>query len=204
MHAPNLMPLDPPPRAVMAMLSGVEFDLFRPLAEDVRIEDIAAGLARTPRFRGQTKGRHADSVAQHSVEVSLHVPHRDALWGLLHDAAEPYLADVPRPIRPSVFVNLPTPGGSDLLISYAAFEIRLLRIVAGRFGLSLPIPATVIEADDRCLATEVRDLFDRGKYPTAFGPVTAAPFAATVAAWSPDAAERAFLARFRLLRGPTP
>ena len=58
-----------PPRAWQRMLSGRRLDLLDPSPLDVEISDIALGLARVARWNGQTIGRHAFSVAQHSVVV---------------------------------------------------------------------------------------------------------------------------------------
>lgn len=80
--------------------SGVEFRLNPARPEDVRLTDIAHGLAFTPRFQGL--GPRFYSVLEHSVLV------HDLLRGqsptirlqaLLHDAAEAYLGDVARPLK---------------------------------------------------------------------------------------------------------
>jgi 5'-deoxynucleotidase YfbR-like HD superfamily hydrolase len=63
-----------------------------------------------------------------------------ALWGLLHDASEAYLVDLPRPLK--------------LLPEFAVYreaECRLQRAVAVRFGLPPDQPASVTEADDKML-----------------------------------------------------
>lgn len=68
------------------------------------INDIAISLARTPRFRGHTTNFF--SVATHSVFVSMHMRHvqgikerEKLLWGLLHDAHEAYVGDIPTPVK---------------------------------------------------------------------------------------------------------
>ena len=197
MIAPKTRPPEEPRSALQMMRSGVEFDLFHPRVELIAIEDIALGLSRTSHWRGQTRGEYAYSVAQHSIDVSLHVPPPDALWGLMHDGGEAYLTDVPRCWRRNLTVTVPV-GDAFAVISYAAFEMRILSIVAARFGLAMPIPKTVIEADDRAQATEARDLFSDG-YPAVRAKITAAPFAQHVTAWPEQRARGAFLERFRLL-----
>ena len=70
-----------------------------------------------------------------------------ALWGLLHDASEAYLVDLPRPLK--------------LLPEFAAYreaERRLQRAVAVRFGLPSDQPASVTEADDTMLWIEAHSL----------------------------------------------
>lgn len=70
--------------------------------EDIALDDIAQGLAFTNRFLGQT--RSAFSVAEHSLWVARQVwqrtkDHDLELAGLLHDASEAYLGDVPSPLK---------------------------------------------------------------------------------------------------------
>src|ERR1019366_9954250 len=76
--------------------SGVR---FKPLDPDpaVGISDIAHALANQCRFGGHSSAFY--SVAQHSVRVSEICAAEDALWGLLHDASEAYLVDVPAPLK---------------------------------------------------------------------------------------------------------
>lgn len=64
--------------------SGLDLYLPDPDPSSIVIEDIAHALSRVCRFAG-----HVDrfySVAEHSIHVSLAVPHKYALQGLLHDA----------------------------------------------------------------------------------------------------------------------
>jgi uncharacterized protein len=77
--------------------TGKQFWPLSPLPEDIVIEDIAHALSMQCRFGGHVRTFY--SVAQHSVHVSLLVEPQYALWGLLHDAAEAYLVDLPRPIK---------------------------------------------------------------------------------------------------------
>lgn len=77
--------------------SGLRIDYANPKSNVYNIMDIAHGLSNTCRFGGQF--RRFYSVAEHSVIVS-HLVHPDfALYGLMHDAAEAYLGDIPTPLK---------------------------------------------------------------------------------------------------------
>src|SRR3990167_2984266 len=82
--------------------SGIAFWPLRPRIEDVRIEDIAHALAAVNRFNGHT--RVPWSVAEHSLQLTYELvrvgsPRETCLYGLLHDASEAYLCDMPRPLK---------------------------------------------------------------------------------------------------------
>lgn len=133
---------------------GGRVPIFDPDPASIEIRDIAAGLARKFRWSGQ-----ADlTVAQHSVHVSRRLAGHEAQWGLMHDAAEAFLLDVPRPLKAKLMVYKAL-GTQWILEQFAAVENRLLRAIGERFGLAWPIPEAVHEADDRELHREARDLF---------------------------------------------
>jgi uncharacterized protein len=76
--------------------TGKKFYPFNPKPDDVCIEDIAHALGNQCRFGGHTRRYY--SVAEHSYHVSslcVNYP----LWGLLHDAGEAYMIDIPAPIK---------------------------------------------------------------------------------------------------------
>lgn len=73
------------------------------------------------------------------------------LWGLLHDAAEAYLGDLPRPIKHM-------PELQSVLQPYRDAEKRVQNAICERFGLPLAEPPIVKEADTLLLTTEARDL----------------------------------------------
>ncbi len=137
--------------------SGRRVPIFRPDPDSIVIRDIAWGLARRFRWSGQ----RGLTVAQHSVHVSRRLNYEEeAQWGLLHDAAEAYLGDMPRPLRDRLAVTIPGPGRcGGQLRSWARVETGLLRAIGERFHLCWPVPAAVTEADDREMAREARDLF---------------------------------------------
>jgi len=125
--------------------TGRRFTPTNPVVDAIVIEDIAHPLSMQCRFSGHVQQFY--SVAQHSVLVSYICDIQDALWGLLHDASEAYLVDIPRPIKQSGKFN-----------NYLEFEKVMQDAVCERFGLSKEMPKSVKMADDMLLMTEARDL----------------------------------------------
>ena len=124
--------------------TGVAFPLLEPDERHVNSVDIAHALARLCRFGGHS--RRFYSVAQHSVLVARWLRdqgyHRDVVrHGLLHDAAEAYVVDVPRPLK-------------QLLQRHAEIEHQVQRAIWAAFRMRPEIPAAVHEADQRILADE--------------------------------------------------
>ncbi|MGD9552538.1 MAG: hypothetical protein AB7V60_05500 [Candidatus Caldatribacteriota bacterium] len=83
--------------------TGKKFWPLDPRPEEVCIEDIAHGLSNICRFNGQT--RHFYSVAQHSINCTLLAERKGygdrlQMLMLLHDAAEAYISDIAKPIKP--------------------------------------------------------------------------------------------------------
>lgn len=128
--------------------TGNQFWPLDPRPEDFELTDIAHALSLICRFGGHTIVHY--SVAQHSLLVSRLVPARFALEGLLHDAAEAYLADVPRPIK-----------HQPEMLAYRSAELVIEAALAVRFELEFKKdgwPREVKYADDLALAIEKRDV----------------------------------------------
>lgn len=84
----------------MQTYSGFQFS-YADGPRVIDIIDIAKSLSRQPRFLGHSK--HFLSVAEHSVVMADYfadqqLSSRQQLLGLLHDAHEAYLGDMPRPL----------------------------------------------------------------------------------------------------------
>jgi hypothetical protein len=158
--------------------TGRQFFPLEPRAADIDVRDIAHSLSLQCRFNGHCRGFY--SVAEHSVRVSHVLDGELRLWGLLHDAAEAYISDLPRPLKGTA------PG-------FRAAEDRLLAVIVGSYGLPWPMPAAVAHADEVLLATELRDLMAPPPEPW---PLAAPPLAETIVPVGPEEAERRFLARF--------
>lgn len=77
--------------------SGKRVSVQNPQPDQFDIKDIAYALSNTCRFNGHCAGFY--SVAEHSVVVALRLPPELRLAGLLHDATEAYLGDIPSPIK---------------------------------------------------------------------------------------------------------
>jgi len=127
-------------RAWQRMLSGRRLDLLDPSPLDIEIEDIAHGLARVARWNGQTAGRSAFSVAQHSLLVEnlfgFIDPKTETCWrlaALLHDAPEYVVGDLISPFKAAV--------GLD----YKALEHKLLSAIHIRFGLPARLPGNITQ-----------------------------------------------------------
>ncbi|MFC4439665.1 MULTISPECIES: hypothetical protein [Natrialbaceae] len=107
--------------------SGSTITPLEPEPERIDLADVAHALANLSRFTGQ--GRWFYSVARHSIHVSREVEARGGSraarrWGLLHDASEAYLSDVPAPVKRSL------PG-------YTRAETRLQAAVREAAGLEV-------------------------------------------------------------------
>ena len=126
--------------------SSRKFTPLNPKQEDIIIEDIAWALSMLPRYCGHTV--YPYSVGYHSFLVSLVVPPQYALEGLLHDASEAYLNDIPGPVKRNFRLN-----------GYCEIEDIVSVAIARKFHLEYPYPETVMEIDTRILANEKRDLF---------------------------------------------
>lgn len=128
---------------VMHLYSGRTFDLGDIEHQTFDSRDIAHGLSMLCRYSGQTDLFY--SVAQHSLLVSEYVPTDDALWGLLHDASEAYLVDLPRPVK---YLEVMKP--------YRDLEARVQAAICDQFGLPHEEPASVAKADHCIVHDEMR------------------------------------------------
>jgi len=167
--------------------TGKKFPLIRPDLDQIDIVDIAHALSFLCRFNGQCTRFY--SVAEHSVHVSYEIQPEMARAGLLHDAAEAYLGDVPSPLKKH-------------LTQFHAFEGAMEAAIGEKFGVDpslfksreLKRADVQLLVDERVVAmvpppepwpeTELKPL-DPGR----------------VKCWAPEEAKRRFLARFEELAG---
>jgi uncharacterized protein len=126
--------------------SGGKFFALEPEHGDIRIEDIAQGLANSCRWGGQCKFWYP--VAAHAIWVSLVLPKPLKLCGLLHDASEGMgLADIASPFK-------------AFLPDYKKIEDTAMGGIARKFGFEWPVPPEVKKADMLALYHERKALFD--------------------------------------------
>lgn len=125
-------------------VSGKKVHFMNAEPDQIDIKDIAHALANQCRYNGHSLGYF--SVAEHSVNVALMLPDEYKLAGLLHDATEAYLSDIPSPVK-------------QFLPDYVKIEKELEGVIAEAFGLTAQYqdqswPKEVKEADRNALSTE--------------------------------------------------
>lgn len=164
--------------------TGAAFWPLDPRPEEVSVEDIAHALGNLCRYGGHTSKFY--SVAEHCVWVSLYVPREYAMEGLMHDATEAYLVDVPRPIKYN-------------LANYREIEGNLERVIAEKFGLPAVMSPEVKRVDNDILHDEAIHLLKPHPLPWGIGgePI-GLPY---LGCWSPEVAKHMFLERFHELGG---
>lgn len=181
----------------MITYTGRRFYPLDPRVSEVDWRDIAHSLAFTCRYGGHV--RRFYSVAEHCAILAgyfLRLGKPDlAKWALLHDAAEAYVGDIIRPLKPS-------------LDGFAQVEADVEFVIFERAGLIAPgaewdgkLPAEVKDADNRIIADEARALFGPDQIRSADWRLTMEPLGVQVGAMHPDAAERHFISIFRVLFG---
>lgn len=163
--------------------TGKAFWPFDPRPEDVYIEDIAHALSLQCRFGGHV--RELYSVAQHCVLVSKWLSEY-ALWGLLHDASEAYLVDLPRPLK-----------RNPSFTAYREVEDLVMQAVCKRFGLEVEMPIYVKLVDNVLFVTEQRDLMAPPPMPWKNEGVQALTY--KIVPWTSAKAEKEFLHRYNEL-----
>jgi hypothetical protein len=181
----------PAPGPYLQTVSGRWVNPFEPDLEQIDIGDIARALSNQCRFGGHC--REFYSVAQHSVLVSELVEQRggdveDVFAGLMHDASEAYLGDMPHPIK----------HRSPLGAAFREAEKHLERAIHQRFAIKTDVPE--LKPADRALLATERRAFSAATWhwPELDG---AEPLDLALRAWPPEEAERAFMRRYGELQG---
>jgi hypothetical protein len=132
----------------MITFTGRRFWPLDPRAEDVSFRDIGHGLSLVCRYGGHV--RRFYSVAEHCTLLATWFESRQetvlARWALLHDAAEAYIGDIIRPLKP-------------WLPEFAVVEHQIERAIFARAGLFGEIPPQVHAADKAIISDEGRELF---------------------------------------------
>jgi Predicted hydrolases of HD superfamily len=142
-------PIDPavgrPIHPYIETYTGKQMYFLEPTPDMICIEDIAHALSNICRFGGHTKEFY--SVAEHSIAVAR--LSKNELEGLLHDASEAYLIDIPKPIK-------------GYLKSYGELEKKLMSAIALKYGAGWPISADTKDADVIQLVVEAKSLLLTG------------------------------------------
>ena len=164
--------------------TGYRFPTTGFTPEDIDIRDIAHSLSNLCRYGGHCEPFY--SVAQHCWYVSHNVPSEHALWGLLHDASEAYLCDIPRPMK-------------QLLPQYYTLEAKIEKTIAKAFNLTPKIPMAVAEIDNKILHDERKVLLKNiGAKAGDWGP-DVERIGIDIVPVLPKEAEKMFLSRFEEL-----
>lgn len=167
----------------METFTGRKFWPLDPRQDDVDILDIAHALSMQCRYGGHSLRFY--SVAEHSVLMARNVAPQHALWALMHDAAEAYLADVPRPLKRN-------------LVGYKEAEAKVMAAICDHFDMPRLMPAEVHSADERILSDEIH----QNMHPMEWHAKHNDPLGVTLLYWPPERAEIYFLDAFRkIVRG---
>ena len=174
----------------METFSGGAFDFSAPSADVIDIYDSAHALGNICRFGGHCSRFY--SVAEHSVLVSLlgpDLPYELKMMLLLHDVAEAYLGDIPRPRR----LLLPDYNETEEIVRGMVYNKYVGRQPTDKEELIIQ------DYDDKLLVEEGRRMLHFGP---AWEPFHKAPRAGCeLKFWTPVEAEREFLDRFEFLNG---
>ena len=118
--------------------SGKNFDIYNPDPNEITIEDIAHSLSLSCRFNGHTQDFY--SVAEHCLWVSDRCE-TYKMEGLLHDATEAYMVDMPSPFK-------------DRMGNYKSIEDDVMKLIAHKYNINYPFPKEVKKWDKESLFFE--------------------------------------------------
>lgn len=161
--------------------TGKKFYPLDPRPEDICMEDIAHALANTCRYNGHSRVFY--SVAEHCVRMSIANVPGCPKWRLMHDAAEAYISDVPRPVKP-------------MLAEFKVIEESILKVIGEKYNLGSMCHRHISDGDLIMLATEKRDVLLPGPE---WGIELPTPLKNVINPWPAEIAEIEFSARAKEL-----
>lgn len=175
----------------MVTFSGLYINPVNPNPEKIKIEDIAHALSQLCRFGGHTNQFY--SVAQHCCHVHdfmrdhFDCSENQKLAGLLHDAAEAYLVDLPRPVKGQI-------------PQYKEIEYNLMQVIFRKFGVTESEDTHVLvkQADDAVLRSEAESFMPNGGKEWDWEGIDNRGFVIP-SAWTPATAKHTFLRKFNAL-----
>jgi hypothetical protein len=158
--------------------ASVEFYPLDARPEEINIGDIAHSLSMQCRFNGHCLKFY--SVAEHSCFVSDFASEENKLGALLHDAAEAYLSDMPKPLKP-------------FMQTYLEAEKKLEEKICERFGLKEIMNAEIKALDTAILFAEAAQ--NMGPPPKEWE-FKVDPLPVTLQYWTPERAQQEFMNRY--------
>lgn len=195
----------------MQTFTGRAFRIFDPDLRTVHIEDIAHALSMKCRFNGHCKKFY--SVAEHSVlmarahkvpthhYIATQVAMSDKRGLLMHDIGEYVLPDVPRPIKPHLWVWTPTG-----MMTFKDFEEKLVERLIHHLRINSGIDRDIYIAwhgeavkwfDMRMLALERDTVMSESD--EEWGAMADPIENVTIKHWSPEQAKLEFLLEYNEL-----
>lgn len=153
-------------RDCIRTVSGNYVNVFSPDPDTITITYIAHSLSQQCRFGGHLPKPYY--VAQHSYCASVMAEEGFKFDALMHDAAEAYVLDMPKPIK-------------DRLPYYKELENDLMQVISKKFGFKWPMPKHLEHVDKKLLELEWKNVMIDGK---------------TYLCWDMDQAKTNFLDRF--------
>jgi uncharacterized protein len=162
--------------------TGRAFWPLKPAKEAISVIDIAHALSNQCRYSGHV--RFFYSVAQHCCLLAMWLSEHggtplECLQILMHDAAEAYLVDIPRPVK-------------QYMPQYRIWDHAINDVVRDWMGWKdLPIMPIQDELDSRIIVDERAALMDQARL-NDWGHKMA-PVGVSITPWSPEEAEKQFL-----------
>lgn len=168
--------------------SGKAYHFKAPQPASIILADIAHALGNLCRFGGHCAKFY--SVAEHSILVSQVVPKEFAMQGLMHDATEAYVIDVPRPLK------------HLLGASYENLEAATWGAICAKYGLPLDLDPSVKMADNTVLLAEKEVMLGEPPLPWTWAKGLR-PAKVDIHFFSPAEASNRFLKRYREIQENT-
>lgn len=163
---------------------GISFYPFDPRQSEINILDIAHSLSMQCRFAGHCIQFY--SIAEHCCHIHDRCSSTSAFYGLMHDASEAYLLDIPRPIK-------------NNLVGYKEQEKIVMDMIIDKYEIPYSdfIKDEVKWFDNAILFKEAEQNMKNGARDwLGYDPSLTEQIDLTLEYWNPKRAKEEFLDRF--------